>query len=251
MQSLLPNMMSTQTGGTVDARIDYTHQGDIDATIIGFNVLGQYITPGGAGAYASIPVGYADGNGDSVKGLGNIEVGGLFAMKNSPNMDVLLRAGIALDTADDDGSFLVPLSQISPRLTDAYTTGFNTTWGRGQGQIRLLSGNIIFGALAGVDVPVSGDIKDANAIDALLNLAASIGFEQPGFGIGVGLSYIQALGSDTDSDNNSISSFNATIDFQVGPKARVFGALGIPDLDNISDNGADLFAVGGGVRVGF
>ncbi len=252
VQSLLPNLLSTAPGGTVDARLDYTHDnaGSDDLTLFGLTLHGQYLTPQGYGGYVSAPFSYASGNGDSRSGLGNLEVGGLYALRTSETMDVLLRGGIALDTADDDGTLLVPISQISPRLTDAFTTGFNTTWGRAQAQVRTSSGTLRLGALGGVDVPISGDLKDAGAFDALLDIAVSAGIEEPGFGIGVGFSMIQVIGDDSSSDDDNISSFNATIDFPVGPKARVFGTLGIPDLDNISDNGADLFAIGTGVRVG-
>jgi hypothetical protein len=249
-QSVLPNMLSTQVNGTFDARIDYTHfnENNADATILGFSLHGQWITPGGLGGYASIPFGYISADGNSENGVGNVELGGLYAIRQ-PNMDVLLRGGVALDTTSDEDVFLVLASQLSPRLNDAYTTSLNTTWGRAQGQLRYSSGTLRLGASGGFDIPIDGDLSDSDNFDGLVNLAVSLGIEQPGFGVGVGFVFIHAL-TDTDDDDNDVSGFNATIDFPIGPKARLFAALGIPDLDNVQDNGADLFAIGAGVRIG-
>jgi hypothetical protein len=248
-QSILPNLLSTAQGGTIDARADYTHDGtESDLTLVAITAHGQYISPGGLGGYIVLPMAYASAEDESETGLGNIEVGGLYAIRSGAT-DILLRGGISLNTAGDEQQLLVPVSQLSPRLNDAYPTGFDTTWGRAQAQLRHASGTLRLGAAAGFDVPVGGALADSEGFDGLLNVAVGVGIEQPGFGVGVGIAYLQAL-TDGDSDDDSISSFNATVDFPIGPTARLFGTFGIPDLDNAGDNGTDLFAIGAGVRVG-
>lgn len=243
VQSFLPNMLATNAGTTLDARFDFTYIDDSELTLWGLNVHGQHITHGGAGVYASLPFAYIsnDAADSSESGIGNIEIGGLYAIRNSPATDILLRGGIALDTTDDEDSFLVPIAQLAPKQTDWVASGLDTTWARVQGQLRHEAGNMRIGALAGFDIPVDGAAEDA---DGVLHLAGSLGFQTPGFGLGFGLAYTQIL-VDGDSDEESMFGFSATIDFPIGTASRLFGALGIPNLD---DNEGDAFSLGVGIR---
>lgn len=251
-QSFLPNLLATSVGGTIDARFDYTNLGDSDYTLFALNVHAQYLTPGGGGGYVALPFAYISGENilgeeESQSGLGNLEVGGLYAVRQSPDTDILLRGGIALDTADDEDAGLIPIAQISPKLTDSLASGLATTWARAQVQFRHASGNMRLGAMGGFDLPIDGAAEEADGFDGVLNLAASLGFETPSFGLGFGFAYAQIL-TDEDVSDDSQFNFNATIDFPIGAKARLFGALGIPNVDDIDENDGDVWALGVGVR---
>lgn len=245
-QSVLPNLLATSAGGTLDARIDFTLNGEDDLLLFATNLHGQYISPGGLGGYASVPFIYASADGESESALGNLEVGGLYAIRSSPTTDVLLRGGIALDTADEDDIILILAGQLSPKLTDIYASGFATTWARAQGQLRHASGNLRIGAAAGFDLPIDGLAEEAG-FDGALNLSASIGIHGPSAGFGVGFALIKAM-SDADTDDTTFTSINATVDFPIGARSRFFGTFGYPEPD---ENEFDVFAVGAGIRAGF
>jgi hypothetical protein len=241
-QTVLPNILSTQLGGQIDARLDYTSVDEPifdDLTFLSLVLRGQYVTPQGLGGYVSLPLGYTSGNGDSETSIGNLELGGLFVINNKPDLDFYLRGGVALNTADDDGTLLVPLATIVPRLTDALTTGFDSNWLRAAGGLRLTSGVIALGGHLGIDVAT-----DSQDDDAILTLAGSVGIVMPTFGLSAGLALLQDIGDDTGDDNTV--GFNLVADFAASPSARVYGALGL----NLEDE-FDGFSLGAGVRVGF
>ena len=251
--TILPNMLPTRIGATVDVRLDYSNfdqagLGGGDLFLLGLNVHGQYIAPQGYGAYLQMPYYYASadndtGGTDTEQGLGNIELGGLYKVPQGAKSEILLRGGIALDSAGNTDSFLAPVSQISPRLYDAYTAGFLSNWLRAEGSFRHAEGNLRFGASAGFDMPFGGD--DAINIDGIAKLAVSVGIEQPGVGFSVGYVMMQLIGSDSDDDN--VSGLNVLVNFALSPATSLYGAFGLPDLENNFDE-FDLWAVGAGIR---
>ncbi|MEO8702013.1 MAG: hypothetical protein ABI867_18350 [Kofleriaceae bacterium] len=241
-QTVLPNILNTGDGATVEVRLDYTHFDVLDVDTLGFTFQGQYITPGGFGVYGTIPFAYGSGEGDSASGLGNLEVGGLYVMHNSPDLDIFVRGGLAIDTADDDGTGLAPLAFLIPRLPDAFPSGADSNWLRLHGGVRT-KGALVLGVQGGVDFPTEGD-----GVDGVFTLSASAGIVQPGFGLSAGIAYMRVLFDDTGVsfvDDDTVG-FNAVIDFNATPKTKVFGAFGV-NLDEIDD---DLsVSLGGGVRI--
>ena len=249
-QSVLPNLLPTAAGGNIDARLDFTlntEDEDNSLTLFAVNVHGQYISPSGLGGYAAFPFVYASIDGESESGIGNLELGGLYALRQSPDTDILLRGGISLDTADEEDIFIIVAGQLSPKLNDVYSSGLATTWGRAQAQVRHASGTLRIGGMVGFDVPIDGLAAESDGFDGAINVAASIGVQGPSVGFGIGFAMIKAL-TDGDDDDTTFSSINATIDFPVGPKMRFFGTFGYPEPD---ENEFEVFAVGGGIRAGF
>lgn len=248
---ILPNMLPSRLGATVDFRADYSHfaeSGIDDITLMGFVLHGQYILPEGYGFYGSIPYYYADVGDESDNGAGNFEIGGLFRMPQGEMQEILLRAGIALDTAGNAGGIFAPFSQIGPRFYDAYATGFGATWIRAEGSFRHSQGNLRLAASAGFDIPVGQDDGDGLTInvDALGKAAVSAGIEQPGFGAAVGFVFLYAIGAPDESDDETSVGLNATIDVPINPGMAIYGAFGWPAIDDNDD--LDIFAIGAGVR---
>jgi hypothetical protein len=249
VQSVLPNLLSTAPGGTVDARMDFTLDGEDDdnsLTLFAVNLHGQFISPGGLGGYVALPFFYASANGESRNGIGNLEVGGLYAVRQGIDTDILLRGGIALDTASDEDILFLVAAQLSPKLLDLYTSGFDTTWGRAQASVRHAAGDIRIGGAVGFDLPIDGLAADAAGFDGAITAAGSVGFQGPSVGLGVGFAMVKVL-TDADTDDDTFTSINATIDFPVGEKMRFFGAFGYPEPD---DNDFDVFSIGAGIRAG-
>lgn len=246
-QAQLPNHLPTNVGGTVDLRLDYSSF-DVflleDVTFVAFNAHVQYLTPGGLGGYVQLPFVYASANDESETEVGNLQLGGLYAIRTSPELDILLRGGFAVDTASEDGELLVPFGNVLPRLGEYPTTGFDTTWLRLGGQLRFSSGNLRVGGTLGFDVPVDNDEADG---DAIMQVGGSIGYEQPGgFGAGFGILLLQALSDDNENDDDNLVGLNITAGTAIGATARLFGAIGI----NLEDE-VDGFSFGVGIRFGF
>src|SRR5687768_14418886 len=211
-QTVLPNVFNTSVGATLDIRMDYTDiSDDNDATLIGANFLFQYLTPAGIGGYAQLPIGYLDSDfiGDDDTLVGNLEVGGVYVVRN-PDTHFYVRGGFAAETADEEGDFIVPVANFVSRPADALVGGLGTSWFRAQGGLRAKSNTIVFGGSVGLDYPLDEEIDDF----ALLVLVGSVGIEQPGFGIAGGFTFLQNVGDDADDDDNTVS-FNATVDFEV------------------------------------
>jgi hypothetical protein len=255
---ILPNMLPSRLGATIDFRMDYTQFSEgsgLDITMFGFVLHGQYIAPENYGGYVQIPYYYAsfgddgEGGSDSDNGAGNIEIGGLYRLPQGESQEILLRAGVALDTAGQAGGLFAPFSQLGPRFYDAYATGFGATWLRGEGSFRHSAGNLRLAASAGFDVPVGqGDGEDGFTInvDALGKAALSAGIEQPGFGAAIGFVFMAAIGSD-DSEDDTAFGLNATVHVPINPSTAIYGAFGWPSIDDDNED-LDIWAVGAGVR---
>jgi hypothetical protein len=242
MKTVLPAVLPTATGATLDGRLDYVHltESDNAPTVFALKLHGQYVAPQGVGGYLSLPVAYVSGEGDSDSEsyVGNLELGGLYIFRGA-NVDAYARVGAALDVGSDAlGSFVVSAVSITPYLADAITSGFGTNWLRAGGGARFTSGALVLGGSMGVDVPI-GD-SELGEIDNLFNISASVGLAQPGFGVAVGITVVEAL---SDEDNDNIKTLQATGDIEVSPQMRLYGALGA-NFDNDSEG----FSLGAGVR---
>lgn len=243
-QSILPNVFDTSVGVTLEGRADYTNFGDDsdflgDVTVVGINLHVQYIAPEGFGGYGMLPIAYFSGNDDSETYVGNIELGGLYVFRQQSNLDLYLRGGFALNTASDEGILFGPIAHTVPRLTDYFTTGFDTNWFRGGGGIRSTNGSLVIGGAAMLDVAL--DAEGDNDF-GLLSLAGSVGVQQPMFGLAAGLAFIQLVGDDADDDDNLLG-LNIVGDVAVGPQVRLFVAGGFNFEDDF-----DGFSIGLGAR---
>jgi hypothetical protein len=249
---ILPNMLSTNAGVVADINFDYIDIDGLDATLLALRAHVQYISPAGAGGYVMVPAGYFsiddDGigaGGDDDFQLGNVEVGGLYALRSSPTLDILLRGGVSIDTQDsvtDDVGINV-IAHFLPRPTDAFTSGgFNSTWARGQAQFTNTSQNIRFGCLVGVDVPVAGELADDGDLDALVNIALVAGYQDAKFGLGAGFTLIQTV---SDGDDDDIKGIQLQGNMAINPMTRAYLGIGL-SLDG--DEFLDGTAFGLGVR---
>lgn len=244
-QMQLPNVMSTAPGLSLEARLDFTNFDDEafldEVELVSFNLQVQFLTASNFGFYVNLPVGWIDGPGDDEGAIGNLELGGLYVIRSSPSTDFYLQGALALDTADDEGEFVVPLAHVIARPADAFVTGFDTSWFRVAGGIRHAAGpSLRIGGRLGLDFPL-----DDNDDSALLTLAGSLGFEQPTFGLSFGLALLQVLDDDNADDDDGVVALNIMGDFKVGSTARLFVAFGTNFEDDF-----DGYSLGVGLRFG-
>lgn len=249
VQAIVPNLWATSPGVTVEARFDYSDIDQLDLTVFNMHAHVQYLTPQGFGGYVRMPYAYVEDDesqGLTIggSGIGNVEVGGLFVQTVSPRTDLLGRAGVSIDTASEDDDFAIALSTILPRLNDLYPSGLQTTWGRGQVQVRHMAAPVFrVGGSIGFDVPIAGEGADAEGFTGIVHGTLGAGFEQGQLGIGVSYVLVRPI---TEDDDENVSGINFTIDYLVNPQARVFFALGLSLEDN-----ADGTSLGIGTRSTF
>lgn len=244
-QTVLPGIPSTSVGGNLDARLDYTYLEDAEITLLNVDVRYQYLTPTGLGGYVALPLAYAHSDSgligdDDSSGIGNLELGGMYVSRNSPELDVFVRGGFAIDTAGDETALFAPISRLVPMPADAFASGLDTSWARLGGGLRS-RGPVQFGGHVGVDLP----LDDLGGADGIVSVTGAIGFQQPGFGLSGSLTYVNIFGEDGGGGNDDTFGLNATADFPIGPTASMFAAFGA-NLDEFDDQLG--ISLGGGVR---
>jgi hypothetical protein len=248
VQVVLPNLFPTTPGVTAELRADYSDIDGFDGTI--FNLLAhvQFLTPQGLGGYVRVPFGYVETDeleGFDESGLGNVELGGLYLTSVGPQTELLVRGGVSIDTMSEDDAFVLLLSTVLPRMIDTYATGLETTWARGQVQLRHAMDNLRFGAAVGFDIPVAGDGADAEGFDGAISTVFSAGLQQGQLGVGVSFSLFRPITDDEDGDEFA-KGVNIGADWAVDPKIRLFTQLGL-SLEDDSDG----ISVGVGTRAMF
>lgn len=245
-QSILPNLLATTAGTTIEVRVDYSDIDMIDATVLGVAAHVQHITAEGLGGYAALPIGlvYVDSEvEEDLQAAGNLEVGGLYVLRQAPTTDILFRGGLSLDTStgDNDEQFALFASAIVPRVHDSFTgAGGDSTWGRAQAQLRHAQGTVRVGGSIGVDVPIGGAFADE--LDALLHVAVSAGLQSGPFAAALGLTLLKPIGEDP-GDSEARNGLNLIGDYAIGPTARLFAAFATSFEDDF-----DGTSIGFGVR---
>jgi hypothetical protein len=242
-QQVLPNVLSTAAGATIDGRIDYSRFIDDSdfgpPLLLAFNLHGQYIAPIGLGGYLSLPIAYAADENDSETAVGNLELGGLYVHRGDA-FDAYARGGVAFDqTNSGDEGILLVFANFAPRTADTITTGFPVSWLRGGAGLRLTNGALVGGASGGIDMALDSESN----LDGVLHLSGSIGVAQPSFGLAVGATLVHPLVEEGDSDG--VFGVQAIADVPAGSQVRVYGALGL-----FLDDGVDVLSFGLGLRVG-
>ena len=248
-QSVLPNLFATSRGTTVDARVDYVDLDGIGGAVASMQARVQHLTPQGFGGYVILPAGFVEED-DVIAdlggaGIGNIEVGALFLAAAGPQLDILARAGVAIDTTSEDDDLSLLLSTAVPRLVDTFAVAAQTTWARAQGQLRYASNHVRLGAALGMDVPLAGEGADEEGFIGVIGGIAAAGVQKNNFGFGASFTLIRPL---VDEDGAGVEQFeeenstNLTLgfDFLLGLHARLVFALAI----SLEDNGGNSLGVG-------
>lgn len=200
-----------------------------DITVIRFDLFGQYILPEGYGGYGMVPLNYVsigfDGDSDSETGIGNIELGGLYLIPG--DVPVVLRGGLALDTADDDTAGFGLIS----RLTDIPSATPGTTWLRLSASPIVRRGNAFFRADFGIDVPIAED--EGTDFDPLLRINIGGGIETGQLAL-IG-ELLSVTTTEDDADNRTLNMLGATARWLGSGQMQPHVTLQIPLDDDIND----------------
>jgi hypothetical protein len=198
-----------------------------DGESLRMELHGQYLIDGGVGVYGMVPFSrlFVDVPFfDNSMALGNLEAGA-FYIAPAGDLDLVLRGGVALPTADSNFSGITTNALAhAVRITDAALAYPDTTWLRLSGSPMLTSGDFFLRMDIGLDVPVRTDV-DA---DPLIRFNVGGGFDLDRLSLMGEL----ALNFDTDGDDYVASAITARFH---GRQFEPGLSIIVPINDNLRD----------------
>jgi hypothetical protein len=209
------------------------------------DLYGQHVTAEGIGGYASLPIAHLSDAEESESTLGNLELGGLFVLRNWAKTELVLRGGVLLPTADDDWpGFLYNYATCWGRLTDFATIMPNSTWLRLSASPIHRVGNLFVRLDAGLDVPVLEE--DGADADPLLRLNVGAGLITGPVALMAELVTLATTESveNLDDDNQFIHNLALSLRGGMGGRVEGFGSLVIP-IDQGGDDMVDFVLLAG------
>lgn len=239
---------ASRLGLQLDLPILYGDELLDDVQFARFELYGQaawQLGSSAAGLYGQLPLAHAfvfEG-GDDVTTLANLELGGFYVLGGG-STDVVLRGGVSLPTAGDEGEDYRTNSMASlGRLTDSIGVGPESTWLRlSVAPIVHVARGVTLRVDGGFDVPV--DSRDDWADDPFVHLNAGLGLA---LGRAVGLSFESVNLGNATGDGDLSERFLHTLSFGVRGLGAVqpYGALILPLDEDLRDQ---LFTVAVGVQ---
>jgi hypothetical protein len=212
-----------------------------------FEPYGQYVTRFGLGIYGAFPItrsfggSDAPGSPDTTFAIGDLDLGALYVIENSPDISWVFRGGIGFPIASDsaDGALTNALSTL-PRLTDIALTVPDAFY------VRLSVSPLIhirrFYLRADLGIDIGSD--DADRANELIRFNAGGGFDFGLIALGVELVNLWTL-DDFGADEKFLHTLTGTVRF-MGEKLQPFVAVGAP-LDS-SRRDAVSFYVAAGIQ---
>jgi hypothetical protein len=213
------------------------------------DLFGQYLAPAGFGGYGSVPISYLSGGDESETAIGNLEVGGLYALPAGPAAKVLLRGGVVLNTGPDSDDFnqvITNVANVNGRMTDLTSISTGATWLRVSASPLFRQGQLFLRADAGFDIAI--DQPEGGDIDPLVRINAAGGIQMGKASIAGELASLGTTGDVDDGEDRFLHTIGVSAAFDAG-SVRPYGGLVIP-IDNDLADFADLnFVLMAGIEV--
>jgi hypothetical protein len=159
-------------------------------TVFALTAAGHFVSDSGAGGYVVLPLSFIStedsilGEGESDAILGNLEVGGLYAMPLGRDADMIFHGGVALPTANDDLEageldLLQPIASV-PRMGDLVDRWPNSTWLRLGVSPMGRASMFFWRADVGLDLMIDDDDGAGADISPLVRVNIGGGFDLGG-----------------------------------------------------------------------
>lgn len=207
---------------------------------------GQYVLHSGLGFYGALPVTKSFGDAPEPMpqptfALGNLELGGLYTVTQSPRLSYVFRLGLALPTASDDGDGIATnFFGTMPRLTDLALTVPNAYYLRLGFSPLIYVDKLFFRFDLGFDLGSDDD----NFADELVRINLGGGYDFGTVALSLELANIYDL-DDYDDNNDWVHTLALTFRFML-EKYQPFVSLGAP-VDDVRD--AVPFFIAAGFQV--
>ncbi len=212
-----------------------------DVTILRFQLGGRYVDQASRlGGYLNLPITYASGDGESLTGIGNLEIGGLMLPKiGDGSMALVLHAGITLPIGSDGEDAFANLFGAVARPQDIYLALPEATTLRIGASPMWRSGNVFGRVDLGLDYNIDVGNTSEEA-DPLVHINAGIGVDLGTAAVMGELSNVYIFSDDDDDDfsDRMINVFALSARFSTG-KAMPYVSLTIP-IDGDSREAIDL-----------
>lgn len=212
-----------------------------------FEVYGQHVTNSGFGVYGAFPFARSFGDSanpllpDPTTAIGNLELGGLYVITNSPTLSWVFRLGVALPTASDDGDGIATnFYSMWPRLTDTALAVPDAYYVRFGISPLIHVDNVFLRFDLGFDL----GSDDNDGADELLRLNMGAGVDLDVVALSLELVNLYSF-DDFDEDDEWVHTLAFTMRF-MGEQLQPFLSLGAP-VDDSRDS--IRFFIAGGIQV--
>jgi hypothetical protein len=238
---------------------DSSGLGELDFASVRLDVHGHWLGPAGAGVYGILPLAWGRVELDRLEfsetdvSLGNIELGGLYAARASPELSLVARGGITLPLAKtpsfgvaDLDDFAATLAALN-RPTDLVHMAPESSFLRLSASPIYRSGMLVARGDVGVEVPLYSGADDDLLTYGRLNLA--IGADTGQVAIVGEMVNLMELEDDNEDGDRLIHFLGATVRF-TGGAIQPWVSLLVPLDDEINDQYDFMLALGatGGMR---
>jgi len=226
-------------------------EGDDPDFNLRMDLHGQYVSPSGAGGYATLPIAFLADNDDSETALGNVEFGGIYNIRQSPTTSIALRGGLTLPTAnsDDLGEAIVRFATMYGRLTDLTSVSAKVTWLRLAISPIYRDGNVFFRADGGLDLAI--DSPDDSDVDPLVRFDVGAGIIAGSVALTAELVTVGTTGDVDEGDDRFFNTLALSACGGLSGSVQGFGALVVPlDSDEFLVDVDFVFVAGVRVPLG-
>ena len=229
-----------------------TAGGDPDVqglTGLRLDLYGQFVTRAGLGIYGIVPASHliAEDLGDDTA-LGNVEAGLLHVVSAGPGLELVLRGGLTLPTADDGGAggllTGIDANRLSSwaRLTDFAHTWPETIWARLAVSPLLQHRGLVLRADLGVDAAISAPYDNPEPI---LRANLGGGLDTGDFALLIELVTIATPDEEPYLEQEDlVHTLSFSLRLRVGRLEPSLAVGGVPFNDRISDY-LEFFVVAG------
>jgi hypothetical protein len=233
------NINSASDGSKVEASLDVLvpiGDNDDEGVLTRTNLLGQFVTPGGAGGYVAIHATKLVGQeGDEdFASLGNLELGGLFHKQIDAATALGFRFGAILPTrtGDDFTPFVDGIYTQVARPGEIATAVSDAVWLRANVTPTFRQGIFFARADLGMDLPVTE--RDQLGVDGIAHLNLGAGIQQGAVSVTGELQTAYAMGVEKIEDREPerfVHTAGASVRYQSG-KVAPFAAVSTPVDDD-------------------
>lgn len=189
---------------------------------------GRYMSPMGVGGYLNFPLSLIDFDDQREFALGNLELGGLYAL-NTPASQIILRGGLVLPTADEEDAYINIMTGLG-RFSDYITAIPETTVLRLSGSLTHHMRDVFLRADVGLDVPV--DSAREEQLDPFVRLDLGVGLHTSSVTLTAEFAIVGT--TESNEDNRFISNIAFAVN---GRSASIqpYAAFVVPLEDEFSD----------------
>ena len=210
-----------------------------------FEPYGQYITQLGLGIYGAFPITRSFGGSDAPMqphdtfAIGDLDLGALYVIENSPDISWVFRGGVGFPIASDSGSAVVTnrLSTM-PRLTDIALTVPDAFYVRLSVSPLIHIRRMYLRADLGIDI----GSDDADLANELVRFNVGGGFDFGLIALGVELVNLYTL-DDFGGNEKFFHTLTGTVRF-MGERLQPFVAVGTPLDSTLRGNVGFYIAAG-------